>query len=48
MILHAKQLTLDIKTKGNDFLIIQGYVNDIIFGTTNNVLCLEFSNFMSK
>jgi len=37
-----------IKTKGNDFLIIQVYVDDIIFGAINNVQHQEFSNLMSK
>ena len=35
--------TLFIKVKGNDILIVQIYVNDIIFGTTNEFLCQEFS-----
>jgi len=40
--------TLFIKEKEEDFLVIQVYVDDIIFGATNNVLCQEFSNLMSK
>ena len=40
--------TFFIKTKGKDFLIIQVYMDDIIFFGTNNVLCQEFSNWMSK
>ena len=37
-----------IKTKEEDFLIIQVYVVDIILGATNNLLCQEFSNLISK
>ena len=40
--------TLFTKIKGHDFLIIQTYVDDILFGATNNSLCEEFSNLMSK
>ena len=36
------------KTKEHDFIIIQIYVHDILFGATNNSLCEEFSNLMSK
>ena len=39
---------LFIKTKGEVFPIIQVYANDIVFGATNNHLCQEFSNLMSK
>src|SRR6266498_5803125 len=38
--------TLFTKTIGNDLFICQIYVNDIIFGSTNNVLCDEFSKMM--
>ena len=35
--------TLFIKTKENDMLLVQIYVDDIIFGATNVSLCEEFS-----
>ena len=38
--------TLFIKPKDNDMLIIQIYVDDIIFGATNVSLCEEFSRSM--
>ena len=38
--------TLFIKVKGNDILIVQIYVDDIIFGATNESLCQEFSKVM--
>jgi len=38
--------TLFIKIKGKDFLIIQVYVNDIIFYATNNILYQEFFNLI--
>ena len=34
--------TLFIKPKDNDMLIVQIYVNDIIFGAINVSLCEEF------
>ena len=40
--------TLFIKTKENDILLIQIYVDDIIFGSTNELLCIEFSNLMKS
>ena len=40
--------TLFIKNKGEDFIIIQIYVDDIIFGATNELLCKEFSTLMSQ
>lgn len=40
--------TLFLKSKGTDFLIVQVYVDDIIFGATNESLCKEFSNLMSR
>ena len=40
--------TLFIKNKGEDFIIIQVYVDDIIFGATNKLLCKEFSTLMSQ
>ena len=38
--------TLFIKTKGKDILLVQIYVDDIIFGSTNSKLCKEFENMM--
>ena len=38
--------TLFIKVKNKDILIIQVYVDDIIFGATNESLCQEFSKLM--
>jgi len=35
--------TLFIKKKNNDILLVQIYVDDIIFGSTNESLCKEFS-----
>lgn len=40
--------TLFTKTKGKDFIILQIYVDDILFGATNNALCEEFASLMSK
>ena len=37
---------LFIKVKGRDILVIQIYVDDIIFGATNESLCQEFSKVM--
>ncbi|GKV48992.1 hypothetical protein SLEP1_g55766 [Rubroshorea leprosula] len=38
--------TLFVKNKGQDILIIQIYVDDIVFGATNDFLCQEFSKAM--
>ena len=38
--------TLFLKSKGEHLLIVQVYVDDIIFGTTHNDLCNEFSKMM--
>src|ERR1051325_1678444 len=38
--------TLFIKLKGKHILLVQVYVDDIIFGSTNIHLVVEFSNFM--
>ena len=38
--------TLFIKKTKNDLLIVQIYVDDIIFGATNHYLCEEFSKLM--
>ncbi|MBM1019738.1 reverse transcriptase domain-containing protein, partial [Escherichia coli] len=40
--------TLFIKHVKNDILIIQIYVDDIIFGSTNEVLCRNFSSLMQE
>jgi len=40
--------TLFIKRSNNELLIVQIYVEDIIFGAINEALCKEFSNFMQK
>ena len=39
--------TLFIKTEGNDVIMVQVYVDDIIFGSTNPILCTNFSNLMT-
>ena len=38
--------TLFLKSKGEHLLIVQVYVDDIIFGATNSDLCDEFSKLM--
>jgi hypothetical protein len=38
--------TLFVKNKENDLLLVQIYVDDIIFGSTNVSLCEEFSKVM--
>ena len=38
--------TLFIKVKEHDILVGQIYVDDIIFGTTSESLCQEFSKVM--
>ena len=38
--------TLFLKTKGEHLLIVQVYVDDIIFGPTHENLCHEFSKIM--
>jgi hypothetical protein len=38
--------TLFIKQKHNDILLVQIYVDDIIFGATNENLCKEFATSM--
>ena len=40
--------TLFIKRKGDNILIIQIYVDDIIFGSTNMSVYKEFSKTMQK
>ncbi|KAJ9544634.1 hypothetical protein OSB04_024341 [Centaurea solstitialis] len=39
--------TLFIKTEGNDILLVQIYVDDIIFGSTNADMCTWFSDLMT-
>jgi len=38
--------TLFLKSKGKQLLIVQIYVDDIIFGVINNDLCDEFSKLL--
>ena len=38
--------TLFIQSHNKDFLLVQIYVNDIIFGSTNKSLCDEFTKLM--
>ncbi|KAJ9547140.1 hypothetical protein OSB04_019683 [Centaurea solstitialis] len=38
--------TLFLKKEGNDLLLVQIYVDDIIFGSTNPELCTKFSKIM--
>ncbi|KAK8508672.1 hypothetical protein V6N13_116185 [Hibiscus sabdariffa] len=38
--------TLFIKNDGKDILVVQIYVDDIIFGSTNELLCQEFAKLM--
>ena len=40
--------TLFVKNHGNDILVVQIYVDDIIFGATNVCLCEEFSKVMKS
>ena len=40
--------TLFIKHKDNDILVVQIYVDDIIFGATKHSLCEEFASSMSQ
>ena len=35
------------KNRGSDILVVQIYINDIIFGATNELLCKEFANLIS-
>ncbi|KAJ9542292.1 LOW QUALITY PROTEIN: hypothetical protein OSB04_028798 [Centaurea solstitialis] len=39
--------TLFIKTEGDDILLVQIYVDDIIFGSTNSDMCHWFSDLMT-
>ena len=40
--------TLFIKKVNSELLIVQIYVDDSIFGATNEILCKEFSNCMQN
>jgi hypothetical protein len=40
--------TLFIKTEGKEILLVQIYVDDIIFGSTDDKLCKEFEQLMHK
>jgi len=40
--------TLFNKRSNNELLVVKIYVDDIIFGATNETLCKEFFNFMQK
>ncbi|XP_015168574.1 uncharacterized protein [Solanum tuberosum] len=40
--------TLFLKSRGKELLVEQVYVDDIIFGTTTNPLCKEFTALMSS
>ncbi|KAL4387151.1 hypothetical protein GQ457_09G019110 [Hibiscus cannabinus] len=44
--MDVKVDTLFIKTKEEDILVVQIYVDDIIFGSTNESLCQEFAKLM--
>ena len=39
---------LFIKVKGDDMIIVQIYVDDIIFSATNDLLCEDFAKSMSS
>ncbi|GJY91367.1 retrovirus-related pol polyprotein from transposon TNT 1-94 [Tanacetum coccineum] len=43
----AVDLTLFTRKAGNDLLLVQIYVDDIIFASTNTALCNEFANLMT-
>ena len=40
--------TLFIKKNGNDMLVFQIYVNNIVFRATNLSVCREFCNLMKR
>ncbi|GKE75874.1 retrovirus-related pol polyprotein from transposon TNT 1-94 [Tanacetum coccineum] len=44
----AVDLTLFTRKEGNDLLLVQIYVDDIIFASTNTAMCNEFANLMSN
>ncbi|GKD27872.1 putative ribonuclease H-like domain-containing protein, partial [Tanacetum coccineum] len=43
----AVDLTLFTRKAGNNLLLVQIYVDDIIFASTNTALCNEFANLMT-
>ncbi|GJU67997.1 retrovirus-related pol polyprotein from transposon TNT 1-94 [Tanacetum coccineum] len=43
----AFDLTLFTQQAGNDLLLVQNYVDDIIFESTNTAMCNEFANQMT-
>nr|GEY16989.1 retrovirus-related Pol polyprotein from transposon TNT 1-94 [Tanacetum cinerariifolium] len=43
----AVDLTLFTRKAGNDLLLVQIYVNDVIFASTNTAMCNEFANQMT-
>ncbi|GKF83758.1 retrovirus-related pol polyprotein from transposon TNT 1-94, partial [Tanacetum coccineum] len=43
----AMDLTLFTRKAKNDLLLVQIYVDDIIFASTNNAMCDEFANLMT-
>nr|GEV65307.1 copia protein [Tanacetum cinerariifolium] len=43
----AVDLTLFTRKAGNDLLLVQIYVDDIIFASTNTAMCNEFANSMT-
>src|SRR4051812_34236268 len=40
--------TLFLKTKGKHILVVKIYVDDILFGSTDDVMCKEFSELMTN
>ncbi|GJT51550.1 retrovirus-related pol polyprotein from transposon TNT 1-94, partial [Tanacetum coccineum] len=44
----AVDLTLFTRHAGNDILLVQIYVDDIIFASTNTAMCNEFANQMTN
>ncbi|XP_019260064.1 PREDICTED: uncharacterized protein LOC109238086 [Nicotiana attenuata] len=46
--LEEKLTTLFLKKRGRNLLIVQVYVDDIIFGATNDSLCEEFAKLMGN
>ena len=45
-VLVKGRLTQYFLLKEKDLLVVQIYVDDIIFGSTNDLLCQEFSKLM--
>ena len=40
--------TLFIKKKNNELLVVQIYVDDIIFGATNEIFCRDFTKLIQE